>query len=76
MVVFATGTASSTVDCLQAVAAFAKRSPETHRQHAAHRRRRDALRARPLRARRVGFASIAAAYTGMEMLGQAAGVPS
>jgi phosphomevalonate kinase len=77
MVVFATGTPSSTVDCLQAVAAFAKKSPETHRQllppiAEAVTRFEAGLFARD--AAEI-FASIGAAHLGMEMLGQAAGVP-
>jgi phosphomevalonate kinase len=77
MVVFATGTPSSTVDCLQAVAAFAAASPETHRQLLppiadAVMRFEAALFARD--ASEI-FASIGAAHVGMEMLGQAANVP-
>ena len=77
LVVFTTGTASSTVDCLRAVAAFAARSPEAHR---------DLLRSiadavahfeTGLLARSASelFAAVAAAHVGMERLGQAAGVP-
>jgi phosphomevalonate kinase len=77
MVVFSTGQASSTVDCLQAVAAFAKASPETHRQLLppiadAVTRFEAGLFARDASEL---FAAIAEAHTGMEMLGQAAGVP-
>jgi phosphomevalonate kinase len=77
MVVFSTGTASSTVDCLQAVGAFAKASPETHRQLLppiadAVTRFEAGLFARD--AAEI-FAAIGAAHVGMEMLGQAAGVP-
>lgn len=77
MVVFATGTPSSTVDCLQGVAAFAAASPEAHRlllppiaeavgRFEAGLFARDAAEI---------FAAIAAAHTGMELLGQAANVP-
>jgi phosphomevalonate kinase len=77
MVVFATGTPSSTVDCLQAVAAFAAASPEKHRQllppiAEAVTRFEHGLFARD--AAEI-FASIGAAHLGMETLGQAAGVP-
>jgi phosphomevalonate kinase len=77
MVVFSTGTPSSTVDCLQAVGAFAQASPETHRQLLppiadAVTRFEAALFARD--AAEI-FAAIGAAHLGMEMLGQAAGVP-
>ena len=77
MVVFSTGQPSSTVDCLQAVTAFARQSPETHRQLLppiadAVTRFEAGLFARD--ASEI-FASIAAAHVGMEMLGQAAGVP-
>jgi len=77
MVVFSTGTPSSTVDCLQAVAAFAARSPETHRQllppiAEAVTRFEAALFAREAAEL---FAAVSAAHVGMEMLGQAAGVP-
>jgi phosphomevalonate kinase len=77
MVVFATRTPSSTVDCLQAVAAFAKANTQTHRQllppiaeavtrFEAGLFSRDAAEI---------IASIGAAHLGMEALGQAAGVP-
>jgi phosphomevalonate kinase len=77
MVVFSTGTPSSTVDCLQAVAAFQKASPETHRQLLppiadAVVRFEAGLFARD--AREI-IAAIGAAHLGMEMLGQAASVP-
>jgi len=77
MVVFATGTPSSTVDCLQAVAAFAKASPETHRQllpplAVAVSRFEHGLFARDTPEI---IAAIGEAHVGMEMLGQAAGVP-
>jgi phosphomevalonate kinase len=77
MVVFSTGQASSTVDCLQAVTAFAKANRETHRQLLppiadAVTRFEAGLFARD--ASEI-FASIIQAHTGMEMLGQAAGVP-
>jgi phosphomevalonate kinase len=77
MVVFATGTPSSTVDCLQAVSAFAKANPETHRQLLppiadAVTRFEAGLFARDTPEI---IASVAAAHLGMEMLGQAAGVP-
>jgi phosphomevalonate kinase len=77
MVVFATGTPSSTVDCLQAVTTFAAASPETHRQllppiAEAVTRFEAGLYARD--AAEI-FASIGAAHLGMEMLGQAASVP-
>jgi phosphomevalonate kinase len=77
MVVFSTGTASSTVDCLTAVNAFARASPETHRQLLppiadAVTRFEAALFARD--ASEI-FGAVAAAHTGMEMLGQAANVP-
>jgi phosphomevalonate kinase len=77
MVVFATGTASSTVDCLQAVSAFAKASPETHRQLLPPIADAVTRFEAGLFARDAGeiFASIGAAHVGMEMLGQAAGVP-
>jgi phosphomevalonate kinase len=76
-VVFSTGTASSTVDCLQAVAAFAAANRETHRQLLppiadAVTRFEAGLFARD--ASEI-FAAIGAAHAGMEMLGQAAGVP-
>ena len=77
MVVFATGAASSTVDCIQAVNAFATKSPETHRQLLppiadAVTRFEAGLFARD--AQEI-LAAIGAAHIGMEMLGQAAGVP-
>jgi phosphomevalonate kinase len=77
MVVFATGTPSSTVDCLQAVATFAAANRETHRQLLppiadAVTRFEHGLFARDTREI---IASIGAAHVGMEMLGQAAGVP-
>jgi phosphomevalonate kinase len=77
MVVFATGAASSTVDCIQAVNAFAMKSPETHRQLLppivdAVTRFEAGLFARDTQEI---LAAIGAAHIGMEMLGQAAGVP-
>jgi phosphomevalonate kinase len=77
MVVFSTGTPSSTVDCLQAVGAFAAANRETHRQllppiAAAVTRFEQGLFARDTREI---IASIGAAHVGMEMLGQASGVP-
>jgi phosphomevalonate kinase len=77
MVVFATGTPSSTVDCLQAVAAFAKASPETHRQllppiAEAVSRFEHGLFARDTPEI---IAAIGEAHLGMQTLGQAAGVP-
>ena len=77
MVVFATGAASSTVDCIQAVNAFAAKSPETHRQLLppiadAVTRFEAGLFARDTKEI---LAAIGAAHVGMEMLGQAAGVP-
>lgn len=77
MVVFATGTPSSTVDCLQGVAAFAKASPETHRQLLPPIAEAVTRFEAGLFARDAGeiFAAIAAAHAGMDMLGQAAGVP-
>jgi phosphomevalonate kinase len=77
MVVFSTGTASSTVDCLKAVTAFAAASPETHRQLLppiadAVVRFEGGLFARDASEL---FAAIGAAHAGMEMLGQAANVP-
>jgi phosphomevalonate kinase len=77
MVVFATGTASSTVDCLQAVGAFAKASPETHRQLLPPIADAVTRFEAGLFARDAGeiFAAIGAAHIGMEMLGQAASVP-
>ena len=78
MVVFSTGTASSTVDCIQAVTAFANRSPETHRQllppiAEAVTRFEHGLFARDTPEI---LAAVGAAHLGMEMLGQAAGVPN
>jgi phosphomevalonate kinase len=77
MVVFATGTPSSTVDCLQGVAAFAKASPETHRQLLPPIAEAVTRFEAGLFARDAGeiFAAIASAHAGMDMLGQAAGVP-
>jgi phosphomevalonate kinase len=77
MVVFSTGVPSSTVDCLQAVSAFAAANAETHRQLLppiadAVTRFEHGLFARD--AAEI-FAAIGAAYAGMDMLGQAAGVP-
>jgi phosphomevalonate kinase len=77
MVVFSTGSPSSTVDCLHAVTAFAARSPETHRQllppiAEAVTRFEAALFARDAAEL---FAAVSAAHVGMEMLGQAADVP-
>jgi len=77
LVVFATGIPSSTVDCLQAVAAFAKASPERHGQLLppladAVTRFEAGLFARD--AAEI-LASISAAHLGMETLGQAADIP-
>jgi phosphomevalonate kinase len=77
MVVFSTGIPSSTVDCLQGVTAFAAKNPETHRQLLppiadAVSRFEAGLFARDPKEI---FAAIGAAYAGMDMLGQAAGVP-
>jgi phosphomevalonate kinase len=77
MVVFATGTPSSTVDCLQGVAAFAKTSLERHRQLLLPIAEAVTRFEAGLFARDAGeiFAAIGAAHTGMDLLGQAAGVP-
>jgi phosphomevalonate kinase len=77
MVVFSTGSPSSTVDCLRAVTAFAARSPETHRQllppiAEAVSRFETGLFSRDTAEL---FAAVSAAHIGMEMLGQAAGIP-
>jgi phosphomevalonate kinase len=77
MVVFSTGAPSSTVDCLQTVTAFATANPETHRQllppiaDAVSRFEAGLFARDPAEI----FAAIGAAYAGMDMLGQAAGVP-
>jgi phosphomevalonate kinase len=77
MVVFSTGMPSSTVNCLQGVSAFAARNPETHRQllppiaDAVSRFEAGLFAREPAEI----LAAIGAAYTGMDMLGQAAGVP-
>jgi phosphomevalonate kinase len=77
MVVFATGTPSSTVDCLQAVAAFAQASPEAHGQLLAPIAEAVARFEHGLLARDTPemIGAIGAAHLGMERLGQAAGVP-
>jgi phosphomevalonate kinase len=77
MVVFATGTASSTVDCLQAVKAFAARSPETYRQLLPPIAEAVARFEAGLFARDTPeiLASVGAAHAGMELLGRAADVP-
>jgi phosphomevalonate kinase len=77
MVVFSTGTPSSTVDCIQAVTAFAKANPETHRQLLPPIADAVSRFEHGLFARETPeiIASIGAAHLGMEMLGQAAGVP-
>jgi phosphomevalonate kinase len=77
MVVFSTGTPSSTVDCIQAVTAFAKASPERHGQLLppiveAVTRFEHGLFARDTLEI---IAAISAAHVGMDMLGQASGVP-
>jgi phosphomevalonate kinase len=77
MVVFSTGMPSSTVDCLQAVRVFANANPETYRQllpplaDAVSRFEAGLFARDPAEI----FAAIASAYAGMDMLGQAAGVP-
>jgi len=78
MVVFATGTASSTVDCLQGVTAFAQTSPELHRQLVAPLAEAVARFEHGLFARDTAelLASIGAAHAGMARLGEAAGVPN
>jgi phosphomevalonate kinase len=77
MVVFSTGTPSSTVDCIQAVMTFAKASPETHRQLLPPIAEAVARFEHGLFARDTPeiIAAIGAAQLGMEMLGQASGVP-
>jgi phosphomevalonate kinase len=77
MVVFSTGTPSSTVDCLQAVAAFAQASPETHRQLLPQIAEAVGRFERGLFARDTPeiIAAVGEAHQGMERLGQAAGVP-
>jgi phosphomevalonate kinase len=77
MVVFATGTPSSTVDCLQAVGAFAKASPERHRELLAPLAEAVSRFEHGLFARDTPeiIAAIGEAHHGMESLGQAAGVP-
>ncbi|HVZ73574.1 MAG TPA: hypothetical protein VHJ20_14445 [Polyangia bacterium] len=77
MVVFSTGIPSSTVDCLKVVTAFAAASPETHRQLLPPIADAVSRFEAGLFARDPGeiFAAIGAAYAGMDMLGQAAGVP-
>jgi phosphomevalonate kinase len=77
LVVFATGIASSTVDCLKAVAAFAKQRRDAYRHLLppiadAVMRFQAALYARDTAEI---IAAIAAAHTAMDALGQAAGVP-
>jgi phosphomevalonate kinase len=77
MVVFSTGTASSTVDCIQAVSAFAKASPEKHSALLPPIADAVARFEHGLFARDAAeiIASVGAAHVAMEMLGQAAGVP-
>jgi phosphomevalonate kinase len=77
LVVFATGIASSTVDCLKAVASFAKQRRDSYRQLLppiadAVIRFEGALSARHTAEL---IASIATAHAAMDALGQAAGVP-
>jgi phosphomevalonate kinase len=77
LVVFATGTPSSTVDCLKAVAAFARASPDAHRELLPPLAEAVTLFEAGLFARDAAeiVAAIGAAHLGMERLGQAAGVP-